>query len=485
MSILKYQLFIGGGWVDAVSGKTFKSYNPATGEVLAEVAEAGPADIDRAVAAARRAFDQGPWHGMIASERGRIIYRIGELLRERAEELARLETMDNGRPIGEIRAVDVPRAIDCFEYYAGLATKIMGETIPLPGNFLDFTLREPIGVVGQIIPWNFPLLMAAWKVAPALAAGCTVILKPSRQTSCTALELARIGQEAGLPDGVLNVCPGPGQTAGVALASHPDVDKVAFTGETATGREIMRMASGNIKDISLELGGKSPNIVFDDADFDLALARTLRGIFFAQGHNCSAGSRLLLQEGVYDLFLERLVERAQAIQVGDPLKDDTQMGAINSKEQLEKVERYVQIGLDEGARLLCGGKRPDDPWLSKGCFYLPTIFADVDNRMRIAQEEIFGPVLAVIRFKDDDEAIRIANDVIYGLAAAVWTRDINRAIYMAKRIRAGYIWVNAYGGVYNEAPFGGYKQSGIGRELGVHAMELYTQVKNVSVYLGG
>jgi len=482
--MIEGKLFINGEFVDSAGETTLESINPANSEVIAKVAEAREADIDKAVQAARRAFEEGSWPKMSATDRGRLLRRIADLIQEGRGELARLETMDVGKPIRDSSRVDLPLVVDCFEYFAGMADKVMGETIPVPGKFLNFTLREPVGVVGQIIPWNYPLLMAAWKMAPALAAGCTVVLKPAEQTPITALELAKICQEAEVPPGVVNICPGFGEPAGAALASHPDVDKVAFTGSTAVGKLIMEMGAKNVKRVSLELGGKSPNIVLDDADLEEAVPGALFAIFLNSGQVCAAGSRLFVHEKIYDTFMERFLEGAKNIKLGDPLDKETQLGPMVSAEQLEKVETYVQIGQEEGAKLVLGGKRPDNPALAKGFYFEPTVFVDVDYRMRIAQEEIFGPVVVVIRFSDDRELIKMANSTIYGLAAGIWTTNVKRAVNLAKAIKAGNIWVNTYNMIPNQAPFGGFKQSGVGREMSRHVMDLYTEVKNVMVYLG-
>ena len=482
--MIEGKLFINGEFVDSAGETTLESINPANSEVIAKVAEAREADIDKAVQAARRAFEEGSWPKMSATDRGRLLRRIADLIQERRSELACLETMDVGKPIRDSSKVDLPLVVDCFEYFAGMADKVMGETIPVPGKFLNFTLREPVGVVGQIIPWNYPLLMAAWKMAPALAAGCTVVLKPAEQTPITALELAKICQEAEVPPGVVNICPGFGEPAGAALASHPDVDKVAFTGSTAVGKLIMEMGAKNVKRVSLELGGKSPNIVLDDADLEEAVPGALFAIFLNSGQVCAAGSRLFVHEKIYDTFMERFLEGAKNIKLGDPLDKETRLGPLVSAEQLEKVETYVQIGQEEGAKLVLGGKRPDNPALAKGFYFEPTVFVDVDYRMRIAQEEIFGPVVVVIRFSDDRELIKMANSTIYGLAAGIWTTNVKRAINLAKAIKAGNIWVNTYNMIPNQAPFGGFKQSGVGREMSRHVMDLYTEVKNVMVYLG-
>jgi betaine-aldehyde dehydrogenase len=479
----KYQLFIDGQWVDAESGKTFTTPNPATGETLAEVAEADKADIDKAVAAARKAFD-GKWSKMSARDRGRLIFKLAQLIEEHAKDLAALETADNGKPIRESLYVDLPQVAENFEYFAGWATKIEGETIPVPGKMFNYTLREPVGVCGQIIPWNFPLLMAAWKLAPALAAGNTVVLKPAEQTPVTAMELGQLIAEAGFPEGVVNIVPGFGETAGAALAAHPGINKIAFTGSTEVGKIIARAAAENLTKVSLELGGKAPNIVFADADLEQAVNGAMMGIFFNQGQVCCAGSRLFVEEGVKDKFVERLTERASKITVGDPMAQTTMMGPQVSLEQLDRIKSYMDIGCEEGAKILTGGKPPQlDENFKNGFFFQPTILADVNNKMRVAQEEIFGPVVSVISFKDEDDLIKQANETIYGLSAGLWTRDITRAHRFAKEIKAGVIWINTYNMFNAASPFGGYKQSGYGREMGKHALDLYTQVKSVWVDL--
>ena len=474
------KLFINGRWVDSVSGKTFDTLNPATEKVITSVAEGDSADIDLAVAAAREAFENGPWKKTDARDRGRILLKIAGLIERNKDELALLDTLDNGKPINETTKADIPLVIDCFLYYAGWADKIHGETIPVRGDFFNYTLREPVGVVGQIIPWNFPLLMAAWKIAPALACGNTIVLKPAEQTPLSALRLGEICQEAGLPDGVLNIVTGYGPTAGAALAEHMDVDKIAFTGGSATGRIIMQAASKNLKRISLELGGKSPNIVFADSDIDSAVAGAMTGIFFNQGEVCCAGSRLFLEKSIHEEFVEKLSNKAANMRVGNPEDISTQMGAQVSKEQFDKILGYIDTGKQEGAKLVTGGERCGE----KGYFIRPTIFDAVDNNMRIAKEEIFGPVVSTITFDDVSEVVRQGNLSIYGLAAAVWTRDIKKAHRLARDLKAGTIWINTYNALDAASPFGGFKQSGFGRELGVHALELYTQVKSVWINLG-
>ncbi|HEY8228593.1 MAG TPA: betaine-aldehyde dehydrogenase [Pyrinomonadaceae bacterium] len=481
----KYQLFIDGQWCDAESGKTFNTPNPATGETLAEVAEADKADIDKAVTAARRAFE-GKWSKVSARDRGRLLYKLSQLIEQHAAELAALETADNGKPIKESLYVDLPQVVENFEYFAGWATKIEGETIPVPGRMFNYTLREPVGVCGQIIPWNFPLLMAAWKLAPALAAGNTVVLKPAEQTPVGAMELAQLIQEAGFPEGVVNIVPGYGETAGAALAAHPGIDKVAFTGSTEVGKLIAKAAADNLTKVSLELGGKAPNIVFADSDLEQAVAGAMMGIFYNQGQVCCAGSRLFVEETVKDEFLTKLKERAEKIAVGDPMDKGTQMGPQVSEEQLNRIKGYVDIARGEGATVFAGGEPPQlEGSLSKGYFFRPTIFSEVKNQMRVAQEEIFGPVVSVITFKDEDDLIKQANDTIYGLSAGIWTRDITRAHRFAKEIKAGVVWINTYNMFNAASPFGGYKQSGYGREMGRHALDLYTQVKSVWVDLSG
>ena len=458
-----------------------KVVNPATEEVIAEVPSAAAPDLDTAVTAARAALD-GPWGKMSARERGRLVRKLGERLLERADEVARLETLHNGKPISESRNIEIPAAAECFEYYGGWSDKVMGETIPVKGNYLTYTLREPVGVVAAIVPWNFPLLLAAWKIAPALACGNTVIVKPASQTPLTALALGDIAVEVGLPVGVLNVLTGPGAKLGQAIVEHPGIDKIAFTGDTSTGKGIMRGAAGTLKRITLELGGKSPNIVFADADVEAAIRGATIGIFYGKGEVCAAGSRLLVDRAIKSEFIDKLAARTRKMTAGDPMDPKTRFGALSSKKQLDTVLGYIESGKREGATLVAGGARTDIG-TGKGYFVQPTVFTDVRPEMTIAREEIFGPVLASIEFSDIDEAIARANDSAYGLAAGVWTRDIKKAHYVARKLQAGTVWINTYNVYDTAAPFGGYKQSGFGREMSAHAIEHYTQVKSVWVDL--
>jgi aldehyde dehydrogenase (NAD+) len=478
---MQNKLLINNEWRAAASGETMEVVNPATEDVIASVASAGRADLDVAVAAARAAL-AGPWGAMTARDRGRLVRKLGDRLLERADDVARLETLHNGKPISESRHVEIPAAAECFEYYGGWSDKVMGETIPVKGNHLTYTLREPIGVVAAIVPWNFPLLLAAWKVAPALACGNTVILKPASQTPLTALALGEIGLEVGLPPGVLNVLTGPGSSLGQAIVEHPGIDKIAFTGDTSTGKGIMRGAAETLKKITLELGGKSPNIVFPDADIDAAIRGATIGIFYGKGEVCAAGSRLLVDRSIKAEFIDKLVARVKKMVPGDPMDPKTRFGALSSKKQLDTVLRYVESGKHEGATLVAGGGRADIG-TGKGYFVQPTVFTDVQPGMTIAREEIFGPVLAAIDFADVDEAIARANDTPYGLAAGIWTRDIKKAHYVARKLQAGTVWVNTYNVYDTAAPFGGYKQSGFGREMSAHALDHYTQIKSVWVDL--
>jgi len=471
-----------GQWVDGA--KTFDTINPATGEVLTRIVEASAADVDRAVAAARRAFDgeSGTWRKMPASERGRLIWQLADLVAQHIDELAELETLDNGKPIFESRYVDIPMVIDVLRYYAGWATKIHGETVNTFDSAFTYTLREPVGVVGLIIPWNFPLLLASWKLGPALACGNTIVLKPAEQTPLTTLRFGELAVEAGIPAGVLNIVTG-GPETGRAIVRHPGVDKIAFTGSTAVGKDIMRAAADTLKRVTLELGGKSPNIVFADADIDSAVKGAINGIFYGKGEVCNAGSRLFVERKVQDEFLEKLVARAKKMVPGDPLDPKTRMGAIVSQEQMQTVLGYIEAGKSEGAKLIAGGNRVFVNG-GKGFFVEPTIFGGVRNDMKIAQEEIFGPVLATMSFDDLDQVIELANQNPYGLAAAVWTRDLKKAHYVSRQLRAGTVWINTYGLMDAALPFGGYKSSGFGRELGQAALDHYTEIKTVWMNMG-
>jgi acyl-CoA reductase-like NAD-dependent aldehyde dehydrogenase len=482
VQVKRGKLFIGGQWVDATSGKTFPTINPATGDVLTQIADGDEHDADAAVQVASRAFSKGPWAEMSAADRGKILWRIGDLIDKYNEELGTLETLDNGKPVFESRQVDMPMAGEVFRYYAGWATKIQGETVPVRGPFLNYTLREPLGVVAAIVPWNFPLLLASWKVAPALATGNTVVLKPSPWTSLTVLRLAEISLEAGLPEGALNVVTGSTPAIGQALVRHPGVAKIAFTGSTRTGQEIARDAAGTLKRVTLELGGKSPNIVLADADLEGAVRGATTGIFYGMGEVCAAGSRLFVEKGIHDEFMQKLVDRTRRMQPGDPLDPKTRFGALVSEQQMKTVLQYIEKGKAEGAKLVAGGERAQ-VGNGKGCFIQPTVFDNVRNDMTVAKEEIFGPVLATIEFDELEEAICQANMNPYGLAAAVWTRDIAKAHQVARRLEAGTVWINTYNNYDPAAPFGGYKMSGYGRELGMHALDSYTQVKSVWVNL--
>ena len=475
------KLFINGKWVNSISGKTFATLNPSTGQEICQVAEADSADVDLAVKAARKAFESGPWKKMSAAERGRKINKLADLMEQNLPELAALESLDNGKPLRDSLNADLPLSIKAYRYYAGWCDKTHGKTIPVEGEYFCYTKHEPVGVVGQIIPWNFPLLMTAWKWAPALATGCTIVLKPAEQTPLTALRMAALAQEADIPDGVINVVPGFGPTAGAAITSHMDIDKVAFTGEGSTGQLVMQAAAkSNLKRVSLELGGKSPNVVFADADLDAAVEGAYFGLFFNQGQCCCAGSRLFVEEKIHDAFVEKLVARAKKQRIGDPFDMATTQGPQISQEQCDRIMGYIDIGISEGANLLSGGKRVGN----KGYFIQPTIFDGVKDNMRIAKEEIFGPVMNILKFKDVDEVVQRGNKTFYGLAAAIWTKDITKAHRLANSLRAGTVWVNCYDVFDAAAPFGGFKMSGIGRELGEYALSLYTEVKTVYINLG-
>jgi acyl-CoA reductase-like NAD-dependent aldehyde dehydrogenase len=476
------QLFIGGTWRAPVSGETYATINPATEEESARVGKGDERDMDLAVQAARKAFDSGPWPRMSASERGRIVWKLGDLIMGNLDEMARLESLCTGKTLFDSGKVEIPFAAEVFRYYAGWATKIHGETLVLRDGAFTMTLREPIGVVGAIVPWNFPFLLASWKIAPALSAGNTVVLKPASLTPLTALKFGELCQEAGLPEGVFNVVTGPGSRVGMALVRDPRVDKIAFTGSTEVGKGIMREAAGTLKRLSLELGGKSPNTVFADADMEAAVKGALTGIFYNKGEVCAAGSRLFLEERIHDEFVGRLTERVKGLKVGDPMDKSTRMGPVVSARQMETVLGYIEAGKQEGARLVAGGARAR-VGNGKGYFVEPTIFDQVSNQMKIAREEIFGPVLSVIPFKSVEDGIAEGNATTYGLAAAVWTRDVSKALRAARAIRAGTVWVNAYNLFDAALPFGGFKESGFGRELGAPGLEPYTEVKTVWVDL--
>ena len=474
------KLLINNEWVDSASGHTFATINPATGEEIGQIAEADATDVERAVKVARTAFNSEDWSKMSPSERGKLLYKLADLIEAHADELAQLETLDNGKPLKDSSQIDLPLTIACYRYYAGWADKIEGKTIPLNGAFFCYTRHEPIGVIGQIIPWNFPILLQAWKLAPALATGNTVVLKPSAHTPLTALRIGELIVEAGFPPGVVNILPGYGSTTGMAIARHEDIDKVAFTGSTEVGHLIMEAAAQtNLKRVTLELGGKSPNIIFADADMSAAIEGAHFGLFFNQGQCCTAGSRLFVEDKCYDEFVAKSVERAQRRIVGDPFDLKTEQGPQVSQAQLDKVMHYIELGMREGAHLLYGGQQMGD----RGFFIQPTVFANVQDRMTIAQEEIFGPVMSIIKFQDLDEVIKRANATMYGLVAGVWTRDINKALAIANKVRAGTIWVNCYDALDPAAPFGGFKQSGIGRELGEYGLAEYTEVKTVTIKL--
>ncbi len=480
-TVTQTKMLIGGEWRDAVSGKTFKTFNPATEELIAEVAEGDKEDIDLAVKAARQAFETGPWAKMDARDRGALLIKLADLLEENFDELAALETLDNGKPISDSRAADLPLVIDCLRYYAGWADKIHGDTIPIRGdNHFCYTLREPVGVVGQIIPWNFPMLMVAWKWGPALATGNTIVMKPAEQTPLTCLRMAEIAMEAGFPPGVINVVPGYGPTAGAALVEHPGVDKIAFTGEDKTGEIIMASAAKTLKRVTFELGGKSPNIIFADANMEAAIAGTEFGLFFNQGQCCCAGSRVFVEDSVHAEFVQEVSSRAKKRVLGNPFETATTQGPQVDENQMNRILGYVEKANAEGADCVIGGKRIGD----KGYYVEPTVFDNVTDDMTIAKEEIFGPVMSILKFSDIEEVIGRANNTRFGLAAAVWTQDVSKAHKVAKAVRAGTVWVNCYDVFDAAAPFGGFKRSGIGRELGAAGLEAYTEVKTVTMNLG-
>ncbi len=478
----RHQMLIGGEQVNAASGATRELHDPASGELVAVVPEAGREDAARAIEAAREAFDHGPWRKTSALDRGKLLFKLAGAIQGKAAEIAALEVKSCGKPLAEAE-FDVGDAANCFEFYGGLATKIHGETMSVPANSVSYVVREPIGVCGQIVPWNFPLLMAAWKLAPALAAGNTCVLKPSELTPLTALVLGELITEAGFPPGVVNIVTGPGAGVGEELAESALVDKIAFTGGTTTGRKVMTAAASNIKKISLELGGKNPNVVFADADFEAAVDGALFGAFANQGEVCSAGSRLLVERSIHDRFVEAMLAKIPKIKLGHGLEPGVKMGPLISAAHLAKVLGYIEIGKNEGATLACGGKRASGAGLDRGHFVEPTIFTGVRPEMRIAREEIFGPVLSVLPFDTEEEAIQLANDSEYGLAAGVWSRNVTRAFRVVRELRAGITWINTYHPTHNEMPWGGYKQSGIGRELGLHGIEAYLETKQINLNL--
>ncbi len=478
-----YQLFINGQYVDSSNGEVFETHNPATGEVIATVAKATKKDVDKAVEAARAAFESGKWPRMTAAKRARLLNRIAEMMRERFEELVRVEVLNSGKTVAAAKG-QIMQTIEDFEFYAAACLTLQGDVNQVPNGFFNYTLKEPVGVCGQIIPWNYPLMMAAWKVAPALAAGCTVVLKPASYTPITAYMLAEICHEAGVPAGVLNVITGSGSEIGPYMTEHPGIDKVAFTGETETGKDIMKRASETLKRVTLELGGKSPNIVFDDCDLEGAVNGSLYGIFYNTGQSCEARSRLFVHENIYDEFMEKFLEKASRIRVGNPFDEGVHMGAVISKSHQQTIDHYVKLAVEEGGKILYGGKIPEGGEYEKGYWYLPTVIGDVTNDMRVAQEEIFGPVVVVMKFSDEQDVIRQANDSIFGLGSAIWTNDHGKAHRVAAQIKTGIVMVNSPISAFPGTPFGGYKQSGFGRELALETLNLYTETKSVVSYIG-
>jgi acyl-CoA reductase-like NAD-dependent aldehyde dehydrogenase len=478
-----YQLLINGEHVESSNGEYFETYNPATGEVLAKIAKATKEDVDNAVAAARNAFESGKWPTYTGAKRARILNKIADIMRSRYEELVQIEVLNSGKTVAAAKG-QVMQSIEDFEFYAAAATTFSGTTNPVPNGFFNYTLKEPVGVCGQIIPWNYPIMMATWKIAPALAAGCTVVLKPASFTPVTAYILADICHEAGVPAGVVNVITGSGSELGPYMVEHPGIDKVAFTGETETGKDIMSRASQTLKRVTLELGGKSPNIVFEDCDIEGAVDGSLFGIFYNTGQSCEARSRLFVHESIYDQFMEMFLEKASRIRYGDPFEKGIHMGAIISEGHEKVIDGYVKLAVEEGAEILFGGKRPEGPEFEKGHWYMPTIIGNVTNDMRVAQEEIFGPVVVVMKFSDEKEVIKQANDTIFGLGSAIWTKDHGRAHRIAAQIRAGIVMINNPISAFPGTPFGGYKQSGFGRELSLETLNLYSETKSVVSYIG-